>query len=179
MSKLFVLLIATGLLTANIHAQTFSGNGSSRKDVVIKMNQLFNENKPELAMTYYADSLQKAGINGKSFILVMNDDILNTFPDVQTKILEIWEDGDWVIARCQFSGTHKGIAKMPHHGGLLVGKPPTNKSFSVQHIRMYKVVDGKITARQAVRDDLLMYQQLGIIESGPKFQPNAADKKTN
>jgi predicted ester cyclase len=137
--------------------------------IVSEMNRLFNEGKADSAMQYFSDSLIKAGPPGKSAFKMMQQDIETTFPDVQTKILELLEDGDWVIARCIFSGTHKGIAKLPHHGGLLIGVAPTNKSFSVQHIRMYKVVKGKIVARQAVRDDLGMYQQLGILPASASF----------
>jgi len=144
----------------------------TNKEIVSRMNDLFNRNKPDSAMLFYNDTLQHAGnINGKSFLLAMHDDILATFPDVQTKILDMWEEGGWVIARCQFTGTHLGTASLPHHGGLLTGLAPTKKSFSVQHIRMYKLEKGKITARQAIRDDLAMYQQLGIVPTPPAFRP--------
>lgn len=150
-------------------------NPSSKehKWIVIQMNRLFNEGKVDSAMMYYSDSLTKAGnINGQSAFLAMQEDIATTFPDIQTKILDIWEDADWVITRCQFTGTHKGTAKLPHHGGLFVGLPPTGKKFSVQHIRMYKLIAGKIVARQAIRDDLAMYQQLGILPAPAPFKPN-------
>jgi predicted ester cyclase len=137
---------------------------AQNKQLVITMNNLFNEGKATEAMSYFSDSLRKLGnINGKSALQAMHDDIQQTFPDVQTTIQDIWADGDWVIARCSFSGTHKGIARLPHHGGLLIGKEPTGKHFNVQHIRMYKIVNGKIVDRKAVRDDMLMYQQLGLI----------------
>jgi predicted ester cyclase len=147
------------------------------KQLIIKVNNLFNEFKSEEAIKYFSDSLVKKGnIGGKSFFLAINDDILQTFPDVQTKIIKLWIDEDWVIADCLFSGTHKGISTLPHHGGLLIGKSPTNKSFQVQHIRMYKIRDGKIIERKAVRDDISMYQQLDLLPSVPVFKPAAEHK---
>lgn len=144
------------------------------KKLVILVNDLFNRNMPDQAMKYFSDSLVKMGnINGKSFFRAINDDIQQTFPDVQTKIMKLWADGDWVIADCIFSATHRGTATLPHHGGLLVGKEPTNRSFNVQHIRMYRVSNGKIVERKAVRDDVGMYQQLGLLPQAAAFtKPN-------
>jgi predicted ester cyclase len=144
------------------------------KQLVLLINDLFNRNMPEQAMRYFSDSLVKMGdINGKSFFRAINDDIQQTFPDVQTRITRLWADGDWVIADCIFSGTHRGIATLPHHGGLLIGKEPTNKPFKVQHIRMYRISKGRIVERRAVRDDVGMYQQLGLLpQPAPIVKPN-------
>lgn len=165
-STLLSLLSATLLLVMShrLAAQTPSINLQANKDVVIKMNALFNEGKAAEATAYYSDSLARGGnINGKPAFVAFQEDILKTFPDVKTTILDIWADGDWVIAKCNFSGTHLGTASLPHHGKGLIGIKPSGKKFSVTHIRMYKLKDGKIVARQAVRDDLGMLQQLGII----------------
>ena len=175
-----LIVILTFSVLASFSQATSISNDN--KKIVIGMNRLFNEGKADSAMSFFSDSLKKAGnLNGKSAFQAMQDDIQVTFPDVQTRILEIWEEGDCVIVRCLFSGTHKGTARLPHHGGLLIGVPATNKSFSVQHIRIYKLANGKIVARQAIRDDLAMYQQLGLLPSPPPFKPpgNAnADPKT-
>jgi len=123
-------------------------------------------------MMYFSDSLTGATTPVmKSPFRIMQEDIDNCFPGVQTRIQDIWEEAGWVIARCLFTGSHEGIARLPHHGGLLVNVTPTHKTFSVQHIRMYKVVNGKIVARQAVRDDLGMYQQLGLLPAPAPFTP--------
>ena len=155
-------------LMASLYGSAQTNNADSQQEnnklLIIKVNELFNQFKSEDAMKFFSDSLVKMGnIGGKSFFQAINDDILETFPDVQTNIVKLWADGDWVIADCLFTGTHKGIASLPHHGGLLTGKSPSNKKFKVQHIRMYKIKDGKITERKAVRDDIGMYQQLGLL----------------
>ena len=157
---------------------SFTQQLENNKQLVITMNELFNTNKPAEAAAYFSDSLVKMGnIGGKSFFMAMHDDILQTFPDVQTKIITLWTDEDWVIADCLFSGTHKGVASLPHHGGLLVGKQPTNKHFKVQHIRMYRIKKGKIVERKAVRDDIGMYQQLGILPMAASFKPLTPETK--
>lgn len=165
-------LLCSIILSASFYAVAQPNDTLSRqesnKQLIIKVNDLFNAFKTEDAMKYFSDSLVKMGnLNGKSFFLAMNDDILQTFPDLQTKIVKLWADGDWVIADCLFSGTHKGTSALPHHGGLLKGQAPTNKSFKAQHIRMYRIRDGKIIERKAVRDDISMYQQLGLLPPAP------------
>jgi len=173
-SKAGVCLLLSLLFLKTV---VYSQEEEKNKQAVITMNSLFNSNKTNEAMQYYADSLVRTGnLNGRSFFIAMQEDILNTFPDVQTTINKIWADGDWVISFCEFSGTHKGIARLPHHGGLLVGKEPTNKRFSVQHIRMYRLQNGKIVERRAVRDDIGMYQQLGLLPSATSSKPISQNK---
>src|SRR4051812_3987677 len=128
-----IVVLATALLICGaVQAQdSVSGPAAKmekNKKVVVAMNELFNAGKAGEAMKYYSDSLTKKGnIGGVSFFVAMQQDIETTFPGVKTKIVDLWADGDWVIANCLFQGTHKGIAKLPHHGGLLVDKEPSNK----------------------------------------------------
>jgi predicted ester cyclase len=103
--------------------------------------------------------------------LIQNlDDIRTTFPDWNAEVLEMVAEGDVVVVRVRVSGTHKGVGKRPINGGMLVGVPPTGKRFEVQHIRWYRIRDGKIVEHYAVRDDIGMMRQLGLIPplSAPK-----------
>jgi predicted ester cyclase len=70
-----------------------------------------------------------------------------------------------------FSGTHRGIGRLPMNGGMLVGVPPTGRHFEVQHIHMLQVRDGKIVEHFASRDDLGMMQQLGLIAQAAASAP--------
>ena len=173
-AKLSLLITSAVVYSCGILCAQPGTTGKTNKAIVIDMNRLFNEGKTDSAMLYFSDSLTGAGRPGvRSPFRLMQEDIDKSFPGVQTKIQDIWEEGDWVIARCRFTGSHEGVARLPHHGGLFVNVTPTHKSFSVQHIRMYKVVNGKIVARQAVRDDLGMYQQLGLLPAPAPFTPPA------
>lgn len=169
------IIITLAFLSASLCGRTQVNEADNQqqtnKQLIIKVNELFNQNKPDEAMKYFSDSLVKMGnIGGKSFFRAINDDILQTFPDVQTNIINLWADADWVIADCIFTGTHSGVALLPHHGGLLTGKAATNKKFKVQHIRMYRIRHGKIVERKAVRDDIGMYQQLGLLPAASQFK---------
>ena len=71
--------------------------------------------------------------------------------------------------RATLSGTHRGE---------LLGMPPTGRAFSVQHMHMLRMRDGRSCEHWAVRDDLGMLQQLGIIPApgGRLGQPRAAGR---
>jgi hypothetical protein len=52
-------------------------------------------------------------------------------------------------------------------GGMLVGVNPTGRTFEVQHIHMYRVLDGKIAEHFATRDEVGMMRQLGLLPPPP------------
>lgn len=114
---------------------------------------------------FFADQVINHGIPGnREMIRAILQDILTTFPDVKLEPLNIMAEGDWVVARCLFSGTHKGTGQHPFvHEGLLAGVAPTGKSFKTQHIHMFQMRDGLIVEHWATRDDVGMVRQLGLL----------------
>ena len=118
--------------------------------------------------TCFAEQVTFQGRTVSRDSLVQNlDDIRTTFPDWKGEVLEMVAEGDVVVVRVRVSGTHKGVGKRPINGGMLVGVPPTGKRFEVQHIRWYRIRDGKIVEHYAVRDDIGMMRQLGLIPPLP------------
>jgi steroid delta-isomerase-like uncharacterized protein len=80
--------------------------------------------------------------------------LTSAFPDHHTIIEDMIAEGDKVMIRTTFSGTHQG---------LFMGIPPTGKRFSLQQIHVVRIVDGKATEHWGVFDNLSMMQQLGVI----------------
>ena len=80
--------------------------------------------------------------------------LLAAFPDFRHDIEDIVAEGDMVAARVTMTGTHEGE---------FVGIPATNRRFSVQQIHWFRLADGKLVERWAVRDDMGMMHQLGVI----------------
>lgn len=115
-------------------------------------------------LEYFAEEVNNHGFKvSKAQVREVLTDIVNTFPDIKLEPLEVCAEGDWVMARYWFTGTHKGMAIHPYvHYGLLVGVQPTNKVVRVQHIHMFRFDNGKIVEHQATRDDVAMVQQLGL-----------------
>jgi predicted ester cyclase len=87
------------------------------------------------------------------------------FPDARLTTLNSVAEGECVVVRCAYSGTHRGTSRFPVDGGMLVGVQPTGRTFEIQHIHMYRVLDGKIAEHFANRDDVGMMRQLGLLPS--------------
>jgi steroid delta-isomerase-like uncharacterized protein len=78
------------------------------------------------------------------------------FPDLHFMVEELIADEERVAARVTFGGTHRGVFR---------GFPPTDKSFVQSQMHMVRFVKGKVVEHWAVRDDLGLMQQLGIVPS--------------
>jgi len=76
------------------------------------------------------------------------------FPDLHFTIEEVLAEGDTVAGRVTMSGTHLGPFQ---------GIPPTGRSFQQAHMHFVRFRDGKAVEHRAVRDDLGMMRQLGVI----------------
>ncbi len=85
------------------------------------------------------------------------------FPDWRFDVSEILSDDQDVVVLMRMTGTHRGTSRVPVVGGALVGLPPTGRTVTIDHIHRYRVVDGLIQDHRAVRDDLGMMQQLGLV----------------
>jgi glyoxylase-like metal-dependent hydrolase (beta-lactamase superfamily II)/predicted ester cyclase len=101
------------------------------------------------------------------------EDIHRSFPDYQSRVLEMRAIGDTVVALSQISGTHRGMAQTPFFGGVLQGVKPTGKRFEVLVTHWWRFRDGKIVWHQATRDDLGIARQLGLGLDKPLAQPTA------
>ncbi len=76
------------------------------------------------------------------------------FPGYQLTAEEMIAEGDKVVVRSTFHGTHKGD---------LMGIPPTGKQVTMPLILIYRIVDDKIVQHWMQADSLGLLQQLGAI----------------
>lgn len=83
---------------------------------------------------------------------------------VRFTIEDVIESGEKLVVRWTNSGTHVGE---------FLGIPPTNKSFSVSGIDIYRLEGGRLAEHWHVIDQLALLQQLGLIPT-----PEAADAAT-
>jgi len=81
--------------------------------------------------------------------------LATAFPDFHFAIEELIADGDAVVMRAVFSGTHLGE---------FMGIPPTGKHCSQRHVHFICVRNGKTVEHSALRDDFTLLQQLGVIQ---------------
>ena len=81
------------------------------------------------------------------------------FPDMHYAVEELVAEGDTVVARVTVSGTHRGPFQ---------GIPPTGRSIRQAQMHFIRLRDGKAVEHRAVRDDLGVMRQLGVIPSSPE-----------
>lgn len=78
------------------------------------------------------------------------------FPDIHWVLDEMVAEGDKVVSRFTWSGTHRGV---------FFGIPATGKTISVKGVVIDHVVAGKMVDSRMLMDSLSMLQQLGAIPS--------------
>jgi steroid delta-isomerase-like uncharacterized protein len=85
---------------------------------------------------------------------------LAVFPDYRFELLDLVAEGDKVVARIPFSGTHTGP---------ILGLDATGRSVRVSEIVIFRIADGKIVEAWEEYDELGLRRQLGaeVTESTP------------
>jgi predicted ester cyclase len=77
------------------------------------------------------------------------------FPDWLETIEDIIAEGDKVWVRFTATGTHKGE---------WLGLAPTGKKVTLKAVQMWRIVDGKVVAKDSISDSLETFRQLGVVE---------------
>jgi steroid delta-isomerase-like uncharacterized protein len=76
------------------------------------------------------------------------------FPDLRVEIDEQVAEGDTVVTRKTFNGTHEGA---------FLGVPASRKRVSFEVVDFLRVVDGRIVEHRHIVDQLSLLQQLGAM----------------
>jgi len=82
--------------------------------------------------------------------------VMRAVPDSAWTTLRLVAESDFVVCHNRWTGTYSGTA----FRGVTT---PEAKPFSVEHIHIYRLAEGKIAEHWVVRDDLGMMQQIGAI----------------
>jgi len=88
-------------------------------------------------------------------IKVLTGMLRSAFPDFKATIEDILAEGDKVVIRMTWSGTHTG--------GEFMGIPATGKKVSIGVIDIIRIAGGKVVEPWGQMDSMLMMQQLGAI----------------
>ena len=79
---------------------------------------------------------------------------LKAFPDLKVTVEDLMADGDMVVARVSYRGTHQGTLR---------GMAPTGKQFTVMGINIFRIANGKLVEHWGLSDRLAVLQQLGVV----------------
>lgn len=74
---------------------------------------------------------------------------------------EMIAEGDWVAVRTTCHGEFAGRPELPVNDGIFSGIEPSGRTYSVQHIHLFRIAGGKLTEHWANRDDLGAARQIG------------------
>ncbi|MCB0212492.1 MAG: ester cyclase, partial [Anaerolineae bacterium] len=80
--------------------------------------------------------------------------LLSAFSGSSSTVEAMIAEGDLVVSRITFRGTHTGD---------MMGIPPTGKSVTMSEIIIDRVVEGQIVESWRLFDQMAMMQQLGLI----------------
>jgi steroid delta-isomerase-like uncharacterized protein len=94
-------------------------------------------------------------LNLEQFIQYMRV-MFSAFPNATFTIDDMIAEGDKVVYRSRWSGTHKGEFQ---------GIPPTGKTVTVTGANIARIAEGKLIEMWAFQDAMGMMQQLGAIPS--------------
>jgi predicted ester cyclase len=76
------------------------------------------------------------------------------FSELRFEVEDEIAEGDRVVQRVTMSGRHTGP---------LMGREPTDRTFAVRHVNIWRIADGKIADHWGSRDDLGLLNQLGLL----------------
>ena len=78
----------------------------------------------------------------------------SAFPDGRFTIENLLAEGDCIVVRRTFRGTHKG---------RLMGLPPTGRKVTITDMALLRVANGEFVEAWNNSDDLGLLQQLGVV----------------
>jgi len=79
------------------------------------------------------------------------------FPDLHWVVDEVVAEGDKVVSRFSWTGTHRAT---------FLGIPSTDRKVTVKGVVIDRLVDGKMADSRILMDTLGMMQQLGVVPRG-------------
>ena len=79
---------------------------------------------------------------------------LTAIPDLHLTQEDVIAEGDRVVTRQTYRGTHQGN---------LMGIPPTGKQLTLTGMAITRIASGKVVEQWANNDDLGLLQQLGVV----------------
>ena len=127
------------------------------KDLIEQYGEAYNQRDRQWFEEHLADPVVFDGAE------VARDDALaayemywNAFPDCEISKEEVIAEGDTVVVRERFTGTHDG--------GPYRGIEPTGAAVDVSETVTFRIEDGRIAEIWFEWDELGMYEQLGVIE---------------
>jgi predicted ester cyclase len=123
------------------------------------------QNAAAAAAFYAMDAKNHGRTVGRDGMRKVFEALFAVFPDFHYRIEEATADEERVVCKVTMTGTHRGEPTLPEvFNGMLKGAAPTGRSVTVLQYHSFRVRNGMISEHAAVRDDLGMLLQLGLVK---------------
>jgi predicted ester cyclase len=130
-------------------------------------DEAINRQDAAAAAAFYSlDAVNHRKQVGRAGMHKVFDALFSTFPDFHYRIEEETAEGNRVVCKVVMTGTHRGqpTALPEIFNGMLKGVAPTGKRVEVLQFHGFRVQGSLISEHAAVRDDLGMVIQLGLVK---------------
>jgi predicted ester cyclase len=117
---------------------------TNKERVRTMLDEVWNAGRPERLAEFWDEGTraEAAGLH----------DVLTTgFPDLRIAVEDVVAEGDRVVVRLRFTGTHDGPFQ---------GLEPTGRPVEFGAIRIYRLVDGVVVETWAHQDSMGLVRQL-------------------
>ncbi|HVW39853.1 MAG TPA: ester cyclase [Amycolatopsis sp.] len=108
------------------------------------LDEVWNARRPDRLAEYWL-----AATRGEAERL--HEILFAAFSDLQVRVDDMIAEGDRVVVRLWFTGTHDGEFQ---------GLPATGRKIAFGAIRIYRLVDGRVTETWAYQDSVGLHRQL-------------------
>ncbi|MGQ0576541.1 MAG: ester cyclase [Pseudonocardia sp.] len=106
-------------------------------------------------------------LRGPACLLAVGAWLRAGLPDLRFEEQATVADDQHVLAYCVLTGRHDGPFVRYRDGRAVAVIPPTGRRIAVKHAHVYELRDGLVVSHAAVRDDLGMFVQLGLMPPTP------------
>jgi len=84
----------------------------TNRRIAEQFNEAFNRGDLDAAAGYFAEDCQNHGRKvGRAGVRMVLGEIKTNFPDAKLETLNSVAEGEWVVVRCGYSGTHRGTSR--------------------------------------------------------------------
>lgn len=108
------------------------------------IDEVWNAREVEQLQTLWSEA-------GRAEVLEVHSLLTGAFPDLKIDIEDLIAEGDRVVARLTFRGTHEGSFR---------GIGPTGRAVEFSAIRIYRIIGEQVVETWAIQDTLGLLRQL-------------------
>jgi steroid delta-isomerase-like uncharacterized protein len=123
------------------------------------IEELWNRKNPALIGTLYAANCTihtpDGEVHGPSGATQLYTAYTMAFPDTHYAIEDVVGEGERVVIRFTFAGTHRGELR---------GIAPTGKPVAVAGMVLFRFANGQVIEQRGIWDSLSAMRQLGVVQ---------------